>query len=494
MLSSTRLSIQRQHAAARTQQGLLLAGSLVVASLGVALLSLGRYDFVLALVIGLAGVLVLVRRPQLGFYTVFGAALLIDHTPVNLLSKWIPFWQTVHGLPVAAVLMLTGFGFFLFQRGHRGHWPLLRLGRLFVPCGVFLGVLAYGLWRGLSYQDLQEAGRFQPFIAFIEVGALLYFPVTYLVAHNFVTSPQQVRTLVWITITCLGLAALQTTWTVASGTGGFARGWDVASHESSLFWNMLVLLAVGLWACRGPRRPWRVLWSCLPFVAFALVANQRRTGFVALVFGLLVCGALLLADRQLCRRVLPVAAAVSLLLTGYTALFWNADGALAAPITFLRSTYAPEVADSRMQRSNLWREQEKVNIERTIQRSPVLGIGFGQRYVVWVRQWDISGGMFYWQYVTHNAVYWLWMKLGVVGFASFWYLIGSTIVLGCRVFRLQRDPLLQAATLMAVGLLAMQVVFAYGYIVLGSGCNGVYVGTWLGLWARLYRVMLDLAL
>jgi hypothetical protein len=132
---------------------------------------------------------------------------------------------------------------------------------------------------------------------------------------------------------------------------------------------------------------------------------------------------------------------------------------------------------------------ENINIERTIARSPLLGLGFGQRYFFWIEEPTLdASGFTYWRYITHNAIYWVWIKLGVVGFVLFWYLIGSALLLGCVVFRRLRDGELRAFTIMAVGLIAMQMIFSYADLGLTSSKNMAYFGVLLGALASLDRL------
>jgi hypothetical protein len=99
-----------------------------------------------------------------------------------------------------------------------------------------------------------------------------------------------------------------------------------------------------------------------------------------------------------------------------------------------------------------------------------------------------SMGFTFWRYITHNAIYWMWLKLGVIGFACFLYLIGSALLLGCLVFRYVQDGLMKVVALLATGHLAMQVIFSYGDMGLTGSRTLVYLALWMGILAALYRI------
>jgi hypothetical protein len=253
----------------------------------------------------------------------------------------------------------------------------------------------------------------------------------------------------------------------------------------------LILLTIGLIACRGTLVLRLATSALLPFVVLALVANQRRVGYFALAFGLLLAGVLFVADRRLRWPALLGGALAAAVIAVYAAVFWNADESdtpLALPVYAVRSISEPKTM--RDVESNQWRLAENENIERSIRSEPLLGFGFGQRYYNWFglrlnTQYD------YWQYATHNAIYWMWMKLGAVGFVLFWHLVASAMVLGVLAFRRLTDGDLRAAALMAVGLVAMQMIFSYADLGLNSSTSMAFFGAMLGLIASLDRLAVE---
>jgi hypothetical protein len=94
-------------------------------------------------------------------------------------------------------------------------------------------------------------------------------------------------------------------------------------------------------------------------------------------------------------------------------------------------------------------------------------------------------GFTYWRYMAHNAIYWVWMKMGLIGFILFWNLIGSATVLGLVTFRRLGDGYLKALALAAAGVVIMQVIFSYGDLGLTYSRSMIFLGCMLGLLARL---------
>lgn len=482
-------SVRQERTLAQVRLSLLALAAIAVAGLCAALLMLGSYVLAAGVVLGFAGLAALVRWPIIGLYGTFAGALLFDHhrlAAVNLPSGYIPLWDTLAGFQPAGLILVTSFGLFLLQRLHRGERPILRGGRLLAPCLAFFGLLLYGVLRGLTYYDGLLPRSFQLNIAMIEFGSLIYLPVVYVMAHNMIETPRQVRALTWVMIVALGLKALQSTWTVARlGAGVFDLN-EIASHEDSLFMAMLLVLGVGLWFCHGDRLQRWVVLGMSPFLLLQIVANQRRAAFISLAIGLIVAGVMLLSDQRIRANVIRISIVFAVLLAGYVAVFWNATGPAAEPVYLVRSLLSR--SDSADGASNDWRAMERVNIEETIDRSPLLGIGFGRQYRFWIEEPSLDPtGFTYWRFVSHNVIYWLWMKLGVIGFAAFWYLLGSVVLLGTLTFRRLVDPNLRALVLMVVALVAMQATFSYGDIGLASGRNMVLLGALFGVLATIDR-------
>jgi hypothetical protein len=222
--------------------------------------------------------------------------------------------------------------------------------------------------------------------------------------------------------------------------------------------------------------------AVLPLVVFTLFVTNRRLGFVVLAVGLALVSLLLLRTRRdLFLRLAP------LVLVGlglYVVVFWNGTGILSEPIRAFRSLVVPTTA--RDLSSNAWRALENLNIDYNIRGAPITGLGFGRPYSFIVAQPSLEAtGFTYWNYIAHNAIYWVWMKMGMVGFVLFWNLVGSAVVFGLITFRQLRDGYLKSLALMVAGVVLMQVIFSYGDLGLTYTRSMVFLGCMLGMLARL---------
>lgn len=495
MLYTTTLTARRLEWTAFLRTALIAGAVAFVALLAGALLYLGRPDLALALVIAPTGLLLLGRWPAAGFYAVVMLALVFDHytTPgVTLLTTTVPVFESVDGitgipLPLTPVeiIALMSLALLVLQRMHAGRRPLLAIGRLALPVALFTGALGYGLWRGITFHDLQNPLAFNADAAIAEMSPFIFLPVMYLLAVNVLDSQRRVTTFAWVIIVSLGVKSLQGAWVVASLGGGVLDLNEIATHEDSLFANCLILLAIGLWALDGPRTQRLATIIALPLVVLMLAANQRRAAYVALALGLMIVVSLLLTIRRRRRHVLVATALFTIVAAAYTAAFWNSDSLAAVPVYSFRAISDPGAKDVD---SNIWRDMENLNIESTIERAPLTGIGFGRRYLFRIEQPSIDfSGFIYWRYFPHNQIYWLWIKLGAIGFAAFWYMIGAGLILGTLAFRRLEDSGARALVLMATGMLAMQVVFSYADLGLAVSRNMAYLGALLGLIAALHR-------
>jgi hypothetical protein len=262
---------------------------------------------------------------------------------------------------------------------------------------------------------------------------------------------------------------------------------SLLGHEDVVFFAAFVLLFAGLFFFGSKlgadaRRQMRIMLFVLPPLTFTLLVTNRRLGFVVLAVGLgLVALVLLRTRRDLFLRIAPV---VLVVLSIYILLFWNGTGALSEPIRAVRSIVAPETERDRS--SNAWRDLENTNIDYNIRTAPITGLGFGRPYSFIVAQPPLDEtGFTYWRFIAHNAIYWVWMKMGLIGFAFFWYLIGSAAILGLVTFRQMNDGYLKALALVVAGVVIMQVIFSYGDLGLTYSRSMIFLGCMLGVLVRL---------
>jgi hypothetical protein len=111
--------------------------------------------------------------------------------------------------------------------------------------------------------------------------------------------------------------------------------------------------------------------------------------------------------------------------------------------------------------------------------SPLTGIGFGNKFHMIVPLPDIS--VFeWWEYITHNSIMWVWMKIGVIGFYGLILLLALTMLYGARMVRLMPYGQLRVFALTATLYIFTHFVYAYVDMSWENG-SMVFVGTMMGV-------------
>ena len=103
---------------------------------------------------------------------------------------------------------------------------------------------------------------------------------------------------------------------------------------------------------------------------------------------------------------------------------------------------------------------ENVNLHFTIQQVPFTGVGFGKQFFVLVPMADISF-FAWWQYLPHNAILWVWLKMGVFGFIATLFLIGLSIMSGAQALRRLPNHDLSAIAFIATMYIVMHFTYTY---------------------------------
>ena len=116
----------------------------------------------------------------------------------------------------------------------------------------------------------------------------------------------------------------------------------------------------------------------------------------------------------------------------------------------------------------------------------MLGVGFGNPYLLVVAIPDISWFPF-WQHETHHNVLWVWLKTGAIGFIIFLVLMGSGVARATFLTRVLRDPTARSLAMLTLSVVVMSLVFSYVDLGLTISRLPVLLGTTLGTLAVLDR-------
>lgn len=268
----------------------------------------------------------------------------------------------------------------------------------------------------------------------------------------------QYRTLFWVALAAIEVNAL-ISWDAITGMSKaqLASPESIADHAGVLRMNVLIVAVVASWLFKGVS--WRQRWlttAMLPPVLVVYFMTERRSAIVALAVAVLM---LLVVtswrQRSTFRKLAP---ALAICTVGYLGVLELA-GRCRLPAQALKSAIAPDEATTRNQDSDLYRTIENIDLNYTIRTNPLLGLGIGKEFLRPVPLPSLSD-FGYNGYVPHNSILFLWVAFGFGGFASFFFLIGSVVVLGAgAVGRAPpgRDLVVILTFLLAI---VMTVVFA----------------------------------
>lgn len=429
----------------------------------VALAGLGRSadPFSLALGVLLFGGAAILVRPILGVYLIVFFTLLGDSETMASYPAYRNFSSRESMLyvndamtftPVEVWLALTIIGLFVHSAGAREWnlrgrplvWPLIALA-LMVGVGLFYGV-------GLRGGNLT--------VAIWELRPVLYLPVMFIAVSNLFTRVAHYVTLAWVAVAAISIqnvVAILYYHSLPPDERAVLQ--RLTEHAASVHYAWMFLLTACLFALRGCSWSARLalLVASIP-TAYVFVLSQRRAAVVAMVAGFLVLAIVLFVRR---RRLFRVVAPISLLVGAmYTAAFWNATGGIGFGARAVKSVIASDQASDRDSSSNVYRVLENFNLVFTVRTDPLTGVGFGRPFYQPAPLPDISFFVFY-EYIPHNSILWVWLKMGYVGFVILLFIIAATLRAGMRASLTLPTGTTLAVTVAALGYVVMYFVFAY---------------------------------
>ena len=437
-------------------------------------------------VLAILGILIVtalvVRWPIFGFFVIVGCTLVADQSLLPLLSNsppiyifyWPPTLQGLPDRPIGLFMLLVLLVFIL--HGLLKRQKLLQGGQL-LPAYLFLLLcVAWGIVHGLT-----SGG--DPKILVNEVRSFWYLFLGYLLAYNLIRSKKHLRNFFWFIIICAGIKALEGVYIYAIVIhGDLANHREIMSHEESYFWiaNFLLIMLFSLHHKYRPQ--FYTALSFTPFLLISLIANNRRADFVALLVGIVVAWVLIFVVRPEARKLLITVLAVTLALGGaYVAVFYNGQGGISGPARAVVSVFHPNPEDAS---SNLYRDIENYDLKYTVKQN-LLGLGFGKPFLQPILLPDISAADPVYNYIPHNTIYWVWMRLGPIGYLALWYFFGSLIVRGCIYVRQLKDKYLQLIAIYIVVMVIMEIIVAYADYQLSFYRNMIYIGMLAGILMKL---------
>jgi hypothetical protein len=325
----------------------------------------------------------------------------------------------------------------------------MRAGDLGLPALLLSLGLAWGIVRGLSTNANVN-------LTLWESRFLVAMVICYFLAANLIRTRTHVQTLLTLIAIVTGLSGIEGIWrkfAVLDGATGGSEFWY--AHEDVVMWGLLIFLVFGIFAFGGPR--WQLLLGPLAMVAtvFTMLLSERRAGYIAVIIAFVAMSIVLFMAkrRSFWLLALPVIIAGAV----YMPLFWNNGGTLGQPARAVRSLSDPDPRDAS---SNAWRDLEAINVRATIQSNPLLGIGFGNRFLQVVTVPSISFFTF-WDLEAHHDILWVWMKTGAFGFAAFFMFVLSGVARCAWMTRHLQDRDSRVFALVTLCGVVMSLVFCY---------------------------------
>ena len=424
------------------------------------------------------------RKPAVALYVLVGAAVTFEIFPLDFpdsRTDTVPFFLNLNnsaGLPVsfspAEVVMVMALAAWMASTGAQRalHRPSARLLRAYL---AFLGVVLLAEVNGIL-----NGGDFN--ISLWELRPQVYGFILFLLSASLIRERRQV---VWIAAIFLACAAMK------AGVGYYRYFYTlrqdlgdqeaILAHEDSYFLIMLLAAtaAATIWI---PRRKIIIpLLAASPFVAIVMLENRRRIAMLALWAALaVVVGLGIRYEPALRKRIILVATIGVVCFTAFVSANWNQQYGLAGQIVRPVHTITGN-DDQRDFLSDLYRFNENADIKATYQTSPLIGIGFGLPMLVPFPLADISQQYPLWRFIPHNTALWIAMRMGILGMATFWALIGVVVLEGVHVVSRQEDQLLRAAGVFALAAVVAQLIVGYGDVQLENYRNMIFFGAMVGL-------------
>jgi hypothetical protein len=317
--------------------------------------------------------------------------------------------------------------------------------------------------------------------AILQMQTMFFVPLMTLLFAFAFKSNRDVKLLLGTFITVAYLRAVMCIYywiTVIRHQGSDAGGQEgdgsyVTTHSDSILATVAVLFCI-VRIYHQPRiRAYLQAAFILPVVGLGIVANNRRIAFVAIALGLAF--SYLAAQGSFKRRVHQTVFALLPVVILYVGAGWNAHGGWAKPVQSLRSVIEQKDA------SSATRDIENFNLLLTLKQSPIVGSGFGHKYIERVKAYDISGIFEAYRYVPHNSILWFWSAGGVVGFTLYWLFISVGIFTAARVIRVGQNIHQRTLGMVAIGAVCSWGAQSFGDMGLMSWMGSLIVASSLGM-------------
>jgi hypothetical protein len=306
-----------------------------------------------------------------------------------------------------------------------------------------------------------------------QVQKVVYLPILFLLYHLGLRGPKDLPALAKVLLiagTWRALAAVYikhtvvATWDASTGTAELPTA---TSHADSMLFASAFVLMLLLAVERVTPRARLLALGVIPILAWGMAANHRRLVWVHVAL-ILVTLYIAMPNNPFKRRFqravyysLPVVAV-------YAMAGWNSGyGSFFKPVRIARSIVQPQ-SDG----SSLWRELENFNLITTFKTSPIMGFGYGHKYIEAIPLPAVDYSLEY--FCPHNSLLGLWAFAGFIGYTAITLMWGAGVYFAMRGYHAAKTPTDRVGAIMCVGAVIVYMVQAFGDIGLGS-LTGIHI-------------------
>lgn len=235
----------------------------------------------------------------------------------------------------------------------------------------------------------------------------------------------------------------------------------LVDHLTSDFIATAVTFIV-VYYCFNAQKLSTKLWSvaaCAPFILVYFL-NDRRSSLVGVVLSIILLFSLFPFEYY--KRHWKTAVAFFVVISGYVAATWSVAG----PLGFVARTVQsliPGGAESTVS----YRALEDYNLLRAVTENPLLGLGFGRTFPLYVRLPDVSFAYENFDLIPHNTVLYFWTFAGPFGIACLATFTALALFLTARLIDLKTSTKnigISLAGIVTFTMVVRWLVYAYGDI------------------------------
>jgi len=249
-------------------------------------------------------------------------------------------------------------------------------------------------------------------------------------------------------------------------------------HGDSMLFTTAAIMLISRFYEQPIRRNAFMCVAFLPLIFYAMLANNRRTAWVAIAASIIAL--YIISHRSRLKRFITQTLVLSVpVILGYIAVGWNSQARIFAPIKTFRS-----VGDGQVDPSTLYRDLENFNLIQMLKEHIFIGSGFGHPYKIVVVMPDIS---FFseWRFMPHNSVLGLWAFTGWLGFTGLSTAVVAGVYFAARAYRAAQTPIERTVAFTAIAAIVIYWVQCWADIGFSERTGIFLVGPAIAIGARM---------